>query len=41
MSTSLKEDASELNPAHSEIITGKLINISTPAIIRSFDTISI
>ncbi len=37
----LKDDASELNLTHSETIAGNLINISTPAILWSFDTISV
>ena len=36
----LKDDASELNSTYSETIAGNLINISTPAILWSFDTIS-
>ena len=35
-----KEDASERNTTHSATIAGKLINISIPAILWSFDTIS-
>lgn len=34
------ENASELNSTHSETIAGKPMNISTPAILWSFDTIS-
>ena len=37
----LKDDASELNLIRSETMAGKLINISTPAILWSFDTISL
>ena len=36
----LEEDASESNSTHSATIARKLINISLPAILWSFDTIS-
>ena len=35
----LKENASEFNITHSLTIAGKLINISIPAILWSYDTI--
>ena len=36
----LEENVSEFNLTHSLTITGKLINISIPAILWSYDTIS-
>ena len=36
----LEAVANERNAIHPETISGKSINIGTPAIIRSFDTIS-
>ena len=40
LKTVIDENASESNPTHSETIAGKLIDISFPAILGSYDTIS-
>ena len=37
----LEEDASESNANHSSTSAGKIMNISIPAILWSFDTISV
>ena len=37
----VQEDTSESNTTHSSTSAGKLINISIPTIIRSYDTISV
>jgi hypothetical protein len=37
----IEENTSEFNLTHSSTITGKLINISIPAILWSYDTISV